>query len=145
MRDLRDRAASDPLTGLGHHASFHAALQEGCARPERRGTPALLVFDLDGFKRVNDTRGHQAGDHMLRRTATSLREALRAGEVLYRIGGDEFAALLTVANPEEALGAANRLRRTVNERIAAGISVGVALHTRPEDPASFFARADWAL
>lgn len=82
---------------------------------------------------------------MLRRAATSLREALRAGEVLYRIGGDEFAALLTVANPEEALGAANRLRRTVNERIAAGISVGVALHTRPEDPASFFARADWAL
>ena len=54
----------DPLTEKGNDASFQAALREGCARPERRGTLALLVFDLDGFKRVNDTLG--AGDHMLR-------------------------------------------------------------------------------
>ena len=145
LGDLRERAASDPLTGLGHHASFHAALEEGCGRSERRGTLALLVFDLDGFKRVNDTRGHQAGDHMLRRAASSLREALRSGEILYRIGGDEFAALITVADPNEAMGAANRLRAVVNERTSAGVSVGVALHTTPEDPAAFFARADLAL
>jgi diguanylate cyclase (GGDEF)-like protein len=145
LGDLRERAATDPLTGLGHHASFHAALEEACARPERRGSLALLVFDLDGFKRVNDTRGHQAGDHLLRQAATSLREALRAGEIVYRIGGDEFAALVTVVTPEEAMAAASRLRRVVNERIGAGVSVGVALHTAPEDPAAFFARADAAL
>jgi diguanylate cyclase (GGDEF)-like protein len=145
LGDLRERAATDPLTGLGHHASFHAALEEACARPERRGSLALLVFDLDGFKRVNDTRGHQAGDHLLRMAATSLREALRSGEILYRIGGDEFAALVTVTNPDEAMAAANRLRRVVDVRIAAGVSVGVAMHTAPEDPAAFFARADAAL
>ena len=143
--DLRERAATDPLTGLGHHASFHSALEESCARPERRGSLALLVFDLDGFKRVNDTRGHQAGDHLLRQAATSLRLALRSGEILYRIGGDEFAALVTVTSPDEAMAAANRLRGVVNARIAAGVSVGVALHTAPEDPAAFFARADAAL
>ena len=145
LGDLRERAATDPLTGLGHHASFHAALEEACARPERRGSLALLVFDLDGFKRVNDTRGHQAGDHMLRQAATSLRGALRAGEIVYRIGGDEFAALVTVASPNEAMSAAGRLRRVVYERTGAGVSVGVALHTAPEDPAAFFARADAAL
>ena len=145
LGDLRERAATDPLTGLGHHASFHSALEESCARPERRGSLALLVFDLDGFKHVNDTRGHQAGDHLLRQAATSLRLALRAGEILYRIGGDEFAALVTVTSPDEAMAAANRLRGVVNERIAAGVSVGVALHTAPEDPAAFFARADAAL
>ena len=145
LGDLRERAATDALTGLGHHASFQAALREGCARPERRGTLALLVFDLDGFKRVNDTLGHQAGDHMLRRAAAGLRDALRSGEILYRIGGDEFAALLTVTHPDEAMGAAERLRRTVNERVSAGVSVGVALHTQPEDPEAFFARADAAL
>jgi diguanylate cyclase (GGDEF)-like protein len=143
--DLRERAATDPLTGLGHHASFHSALEESCARPERRGSLALLVFDLDGFKRVNDTRGHQAGDHLLRQAATSLRLALRSGEILYRIGGDEFAALVTVTSPDEAMAAANRLRGVVNARIAGGVSVGVALHTAPEDPAAFFARADAAL
>jgi diguanylate cyclase (GGDEF)-like protein len=143
--DLRERAATDPLTGLGHHASFHAALERACARPERRGSLALLVFDLDGFKRINDTRGHQAGDHILREAATGLREALRSGEMLYRIGGDEFAALVTVAYPGEAMVAANRLRSVVNDRISAGVSVGVALHTAPEDPAAFFARADAAL
>jgi diguanylate cyclase (GGDEF)-like protein len=145
LGDLRERAATDPLTGLGHHASFHAALEEKCARPERRGSLALLVFDLDGFKRVNDTRGHQAGDHLLRQAATSLREALRSGEILYRIGGDEFAALVTVSSPGEAMAAANRLRGVVDTHIAAGVSVGVALHTAPEDPAAFFARADAAL
>jgi diguanylate cyclase (GGDEF)-like protein len=82
---------------------------------------------------------------MLRRAAAGLRDALRSGEILYRIGGDEFAALLTVTHPDEAMGAAERLRRTVNERVSAGISVGVALHTQPEDPEAFFARADAAL
>ena len=145
LGDLRERAATDPLTGLGHHASFHAALEEACARPERRGTLALLVFDLDGFKRVNDTRGHQAGDQLLRQAARSLRSALRSGEIVYRIGGDEFAALVTVATSAEAMAAAGRLREVVNQRIDGGVSVGVALHTAPEDPAAFFARADAAL
>src|SRR5262249_34586807 len=109
MRSLRERAATDPLTGLGHHATFHEAL----ARTHRRPRTAFVLVDVDGFKRLNDTFGHQHGDHVLRAIATALGTALRRGDTLFRIGGDEFAALLAVADADEALEAGTRLRAAV--------------------------------
>ena len=94
--ELRERAARDPLTGLGHHATFY----DDAARParDRRRAPPLrvLIADLDGFKAINDTRGHAAGDDALRAMAALLRAASPAGGRAFRIGGDEFALRLRV-------------------------------------------------
>ena len=142
MRSLRERAATDPLTGLGHHATFHEAL----ARTHRRPQTAVVVVDLDGFKRINDTYGHQHGDQVLRAIAAALSGALRRGDTLFRIGGDEFAALLAVADADEALEAGTRLRAAVAEaRLGVTVSIGVAV-PRPDEPdGALLGRADRAL
>ena len=123
----RERAAQDPLTGLGHHAAFYEAL----AASHRRPRTAVLLCDLDGFKGLNDRFGHQHGDQVLRDVAAALGGALRRGDRLFRIGGDEFAALLAVAGDDEALEAGERLRAAV---AAAGlgltVSIGVAVPAR---------------
>jgi diguanylate cyclase (GGDEF)-like protein len=142
LGSLRERAASDPLTGLGHHATFHEAL----AGPHRRPTTAVVVCDIDGFKRLNDTYGHGHGDRVLRGIAEAMSGALRRGDRLFRIGGDEFAALLAVESKAEALGAASRLREAVNAaNVGVTISIGVAVPHADETDASLLARADRAL
>jgi diguanylate cyclase (GGDEF)-like protein len=142
MRSLRERAATDPLTGLGHHATFHETL----ARAHRRPRTAVVLLDLDGFKRVNDTFGHQHGDRVLRAIADALTGALRRGDTLFRIGGDEFAALLAVSDPEEALEAGTRLRDAVAAAdLGVTVSIGLAVPQRGESDATLLARADRAL
>jgi diguanylate cyclase (GGDEF)-like protein len=142
LDELRDRAATDPLTGLGHHATFHEAL----ARARRGREPlAVLLADIDGFKAINDTRGHQAGDRTLRETAAALSSALRRGDELFRIGGDEFAAIVHVADADEALDAGRRLRQAVLEVGDVTVSIGVALPLAGESDQAALARADAAL
>ena len=143
LEELRERAATDPLTGLGHHATFHEALAQARARRE---AIAVVLVDLDGFKAVNDSKGHQAGDRVLRVTAAALGSTLRRGDELFRIGGDEFAALIRVAHGHEALEAGRRLRDAV-AALGAGItvSVGVAIPQPEESDAEVLARADTAL
>jgi diguanylate cyclase (GGDEF)-like protein len=142
MGSLRERAESDPLTGLGHHATFHEAL----ATSHRRPTTAVVVCDIDGFKRLNDTYGHGHGDRILCGVADAMSSALRRGDRLFRIGGDEFAALLAVESREQALGAAVRLREAVVEaRMGVTISIGVAVPHAGETDAALLARADRAL
>ena len=99
MGSLRERAESDPLTGLGHHATFHEAL----AGSHRRPTTAVVVCDIDGFKLLNDTYGHGHGDRVLCGVADAMSSALRRGDRLFRVGGDEFAGLLAVESREQAL------------------------------------------
>ena len=101
---LRMQAATDALTGLGHHATFHTELAEA----RDAGDVGVLVIDVDGFKRYNDARGHPAGDSALRATADVLGAALRRGDALFRIGGDEFAALLPGVDDAVALEVAGR-------------------------------------
>jgi diguanylate cyclase (GGDEF)-like protein len=142
LQSLRDRAASDPLTGLGHHATFHEAL----AAAHRRPRTAVVVCDLDGFKRLNDTHGHAHGDRVLCGVADAMNGALRRGDRLFRIGGDEFAALLAVESDAEALDAATRLRDAVTAaRLGVTASIGVAAPRDGESDASLLARADRAL
>jgi diguanylate cyclase (GGDEF)-like protein len=139
---LRERAATDPLTGLGHHATFHEAL----AQSHRRPRTAVVLCDVDGFKRLNDTFGHQHGDSVLRGVAAALSDALRRGDSLFRIGGDEFAALLAVSSAEEAVEAGERLRAAVRRAgLGVTLSVGVAVPQRDEPDACVLARADQAL
>jgi diguanylate cyclase (GGDEF)-like protein len=142
MRSLRAQAATDPLTGLGHHATFHATL----AHAHRRPSTAVVLLDVDGFKRLNDTFGHQHGDSVLRALADALSGALRRGDTLFRIGGDEFAALLLVADPAEALEAGRRLRAAVADAdLEVTVSIGVAVPREGETDASVLGRADRAL
>jgi diguanylate cyclase (GGDEF)-like protein len=142
---LTERAARDPLTGLGHHATFQVALRDaGGEAPATRRT-AVLLADIDGFKAINDTRGHLAGDQALRSVAAALSAALRASDRLFRIGGDEFAALVEVGSGEEALGVARRLVEAVREVGPLTISVGVAITESFEPVDALFARADAAL
>lgn len=146
LEDLRERASRDALTGLGHHATFHAALAEACAGPSQPRL-ALLVADVDGFKAVNDSLGHQAGDRLLKEVARALNGALGFGDRLFRIGGDEFAALLPVGDQavDEAEAAAGRLRAAVAASGQPPVSIGVAIHEPGEHADSLFARADAAL
>ncbi|NJP34926.1 diguanylate cyclase [Micromonospora sp. HSS6-12] len=136
---LREQASSDPLTGLRHTGPFGQRI--AAATP---GRTALLAIDVDGFKNVNDTYGHQAGDRVLVGLARALEGALRHGDELYRIGGDEFVAVIEVNRPEEAVRIAERLTEAAR-RIGRTISVGVALPRPGESPDLTLRRADQAL
>ncbi|MFU8853814.1 diguanylate cyclase, partial [Micromonospora sp. SL1-18] len=136
---LREQASSDPLTGLRHTGPFGQRIAS--ATP---GRTALLAIDVDGFKDVNDTYGHQAGDRLLVGLARALEGALRQGDELYRTGGDEFVAVVEVSRPEEAVRIAERLTEAAR-RTGRTISVGVALPHHGESPERTLLRADQAL
>ncbi|HEX6970482.1 MAG TPA: sensor domain-containing diguanylate cyclase [Micromonosporaceae bacterium] len=139
LAQLHRQAISDPLTGLRHHGQFGQRI--ATAMP---GRTALLVIDVDEFKSVNDTYGHEAGDRVLVRLARTMEASLRHGDELYRVGGDEFVAVVEVTRPEEALGIAQRLAAAVR-RTGQTISVGVALRRDGETPKQTLRRADIAL
>jgi diguanylate cyclase (GGDEF)-like protein len=125
-------ADHDPLTGLLNRRSFERALSRHAAGIRRYGsTGALLVLDLDGFKHVNDTHGHVAGDELIISCARALAGRLRATDVLARLGGDEFAVLLPHGGQDEAVKLARALVDVVRsaggtERARVTVSVGVA-------------------
>lgn len=139
LNRLREQASSDPLTGLRHTGPFGKRI--AAATP---GRTALLAIDVDGFKTVNDTYGHQAGDRLLIGLARALESALRHGDELYRIGGDEFVAVIEVNRPEEAVRIAERLTEAARQT-GRTISVGVALPRPGESAELTLRRADQAL
>ncbi|HEV3230985.1 MAG TPA: EAL domain-containing protein [Candidatus Dormibacteraeota bacterium] len=136
---LAEMAASDPLTGLPNRREFDRLLQ---TTPE--GPYALLAIDLDDLKGINDAYGHEAGDAALRAAADVMPASLRRGDVIARIGGDEFGAVLHQASLEEAATVAERMRQAMHAvGLAQGalrISVGCAAA-----PAGTPARRTWAL
>ena len=140
--ELRERAARDPLTGLGHHAAFYEALPV-LRESERRC--ALLVADVDGFKSLNDTRGHAAGDDALRAMAALLRAASPTGGRAFRIGGDEFALVFECDGEADAERVGWELRSQAPDRIGSTLSVGLALAEAGETDEAVVARADAAL
>ena len=146
-------AHTDPLTGLANRHRFFEAAAAEIKRAQRRGPPpAVLMVDLDHFKQVNDSLGHEAGDVALRRVATLCRTLLRSQDLACRLGGEEFAVLLPETSPEGALALAERLRRAVESLRLDGhsarlsVSVGAAVVT-PEEPSvnPALARADQAM
>jgi diguanylate cyclase (GGDEF)-like protein len=152
-RAHRRRSTLDPLTGLFNRTALEQRLAEldGSPCDESEGlSHALLLCDLDHFKRVNDQLGHAAGDAVLQDVAYAMRAALRAGDTIYRIGGEEVLVILPGADEADAIEIAERLRLTVRERRPVGIpvtvSIGVAV-SRPEtvDTDDLVKRADAAL
>ncbi|MDQ3206541.1 MAG: GGDEF domain-containing protein, partial [Pseudomonadota bacterium] len=94
-RMLRDQVLRDELTGLPNRAAWNEELARSVARAQRAGTPIAVMFlDLDGFKQINDTHGHAAGDHVLREFAAALLGTLRTEDIVARLAGDEFVVLL---------------------------------------------------
>jgi len=144
-------ATTDPLTGLVNHRVFHERLGAEIARSRRAGVPlSLVMIDLDRFKRVNDTHGHQVGDEVLREVARRLADGARREDVVARVGGEELAWLLPEAGLEAAMVAAERLRRRVGDegfpvvgRLTA--SLGVASLGAQDTAADLVGRADRAL
>ncbi len=133
---LQQQASQDPLTGLPNLRLGRDRLESAVASARRTGTrTALLFIDLDNFKQINDTRGHDVGDQVLTEVAGRLSAGLRESDTVARLGGDEFLAILSSVNSRaEAQMVADKLARRVSEpftcngrRIAIGASIGVAV------------------
>ncbi len=116
-RNLLQRAArTDPLTGLANRRAFEEDLKANCAMAERYGYPlSLLIFDLKGFKKINDDLGHAAGDQALRKIARVVADLVRGGDRIYRWGGDEFAVILSHVDLQGAVAAATRFAAAISE------------------------------
>jgi two-component system, cell cycle response regulator len=116
LRSLRELAIHDDLTGLYNRREFDRLLSEEFARSRRTGRPiALIMLDLDRFKEINDSRGHQVGDLVLQHVATVLHRQLRVIDRVARYGGDEFAIILPETTSKGALLVARRLAHIITE------------------------------
>jgi diguanylate cyclase (GGDEF)-like protein len=131
---LEDAARTDPLTGIDNRRALGDEFARELARAERTRRPmALVILDLDHFKRYNDALGHPAGDEALKRVATILDEITRSIEVTARIGGEEFAIVAPETDEAGAIALAERLRLRVQSEFASSdppltVSCGVAIH-----------------
>lgn len=151
--DLRHRSLHDPLTGLPNRELVLDRLRHTLAWAARAGSEvAVLFLDLDGFKAVNDARGHAAGDELLTIVADRLRRTVRAGDTVGRLSGDEFAVCVTAPQRTVATDLAERIRTALAEpyELAAGparitASVGVAVAHGLDDAAQLLDRADAAM
>jgi len=113
-RELQEASRVDPLTGLRNRRAFDELADQHCKVSRRSGSVfAILFFDLDDFKRINDRFGHSAGDEALKAAADLLSLCFRAGDILSRRGGDEFVALQANTGPGSVDAFVGRLRKTV--------------------------------
>ncbi|HEX2073672.1 MAG TPA: bifunctional diguanylate cyclase/phosphodiesterase [Geodermatophilus sp.] len=138
FNQVKQEARTDELTGLANRRALLERAQRIVASASRSRPAALLLLDLDGFKEVNDSLGHAAGDHLLRQVGPRLRSALRSDDVLARLGGDEFAVLLPATDGDAARALAERLRALLLQpftvagvRLHVGVSIGVSTTPLP--------------
>lgn len=123
---LQDQAASDPLTGLYNRLLLPDRMLEEIARVDRHGGSIVVaLLDLDDFKSINDSIGHLAGDEALRTFARGIRDSVRASDLAFRYGGEEFVVLFPDSSAEDAVVALRRLRRAVP---ATAFSAGLAVY-----------------
>ncbi|UDL04955.1 diguanylate cyclase [Marinobacter sp. CA1] len=156
QRELETAAITDSLTGLHNRRHFDRMLAQECLRAERFGQPlALVLCDIDHFKKFNDTYGHQNGDRVLKAVSEALHDAVRQVDVVCRYGGEEFVVILPNCDREQAGEAAERLRQTMaalsvqladGQTVAISGSFGVAIQSdQDSDPEALIRRADDAL
>ncbi len=144
MHRLESAALNDVLTGVPNRRAFEAELPRAMARAARTGEPlALASMDLNGFKALNDREGHAAGDRVLKEVAAAWQNALRATDLLARIGGDEFVALLPMCGAGDMEVVAARLRGAVTHGPGSGL--GIVQWDGVESATELVRRADEAL
>lgn len=150
---LRELSHTDPLTGLFNRRYLMAALDQERERTRRTGLPtSLIMIDLDHFKRINDTYGHQAGDEALKWTSQVWRKTLRRIDILCRYGGEEFAVILPGTRLTAAVRAAKRLQTVLEKSpvallgrsvaLTASFGVDTYLHTEELTSRAFIKRTD---
>jgi len=154
VAELEERADVDPMLDVLNRRGFERELTRSLAFVKRYGTPAVLMYiDLDGFKVINDRHGHAAGDALLKAVVADLVRNLRASDVVGRLGGDEFGAVLWNVQPPQAAAKAASLELTV-ERVAVdhngtvlgcGASVGIVAFDPAASPAAMIEAADRAM
>lgn len=144
LEDMRHLAFHDPLTGFLNRSSFAEYTAEAVHRAKRVGwTMAIMFLDLDRFKLINDSLGHDTGDQLLRLTAERIRGALRESDILFRMGGDEFTAILEDVNiPEKTVEVAHRILDVIakpiklqGEEFTISASIGIAAYPRDGESA----------
>jgi diguanylate cyclase (GGDEF)-like protein/PAS domain S-box-containing protein len=159
QEELERRASHDPLTGLPNRPAFVERIGQALRRTRRRQNSCnkvgVLFMDLDGFKTINDSLGHEAGDRLLVAVAECLRNRLRSEDVLARFGGDEFAVLLEdTAGTSEAIRVAQRIAEDLREpftvddfQVSVNTSIGITLGTAQanDDPEGMLREADSAM
>lgn len=151
LAEARDASFTDPLTGALNRRGFEDAFQRELARSRRNGAGlALALIDLDNFKRLNDTQGHQAGDEALIHLVRVLRQAMRPSDVLSRFGGEEFVLLLPDTVLADAEAALCRFQRQLAAQMVPGrefvltFSAGVVVQAPGESLEASIQRADAA-
>jgi diguanylate cyclase (GGDEF)-like protein len=148
-------ASIDGLTALLNHRAFHGRLHYEWERAQRHGEPlALMMIDLDHFKRINDTRGHQAGDRILKQVAALLKQLARKVDTVGRYGGEEFAVLLPKTSAAQAARMGERIRKVIErgrfglEGVAIPVTLSIGIASAPTDavgPDQLVSVADKAL
>jgi diguanylate cyclase (GGDEF)-like protein len=148
LRRLSELALTDPLTELRNHRAFQEDMATELQRTARLETPMTLVLlDVNDLKRVNDTRGHQAGDEHLQALAKAIRSTMRASDRAYRVGGDEFAVILPAVGEWAGFQFAQRLQKTLELREGPSVraTAGVSQATGPRSKDDVLREADRAL
>ena len=156
LRESIELASFDPLTGLNNRRFLENHLGKLIENACARGSPlAMMIIDIDHFKRVNDTFGHDAGDEVLKAFSQRLRGVIRAGDLLCRLGGEEFVMVMPGADAANAAGIAERARLAIeqadfavgssNRLISITASIGVAERGDAQDWRGLYHRADQAL
>ena len=144
-------ASMDALTGAFNKRYFDETFGKEVLRAQQHRLPlSIVIFDIDFFKKINDTYGHPAGDAVLKNVTTAVTAQLRDGDALFRVGGEEFVLVLSATPRDMAVQAAEALRAMVEAlvtdfmgtRIAATLSLGVAELAEAEEPAALYQRAD---
>ncbi|MBE9155708.1 GGDEF domain-containing protein [Nodosilinea sp. LEGE 06152] len=155
LEDLQDQAVKDPLTGLLNRRHAETVLNSLCHPGNRQQNISVILIDIDHFKAVNDTYGHQAGDTVLKNIGMLLRGHVRSQDIVYRYGGEEFCMVLLDTTPEVALKRAEKIRRAVkyvsnsfNGQVLPPLTISLGVASFPqhgETPQTLVTLADKAL